>query len=110
MCVHHDAAKHGCDHLDAVNRTWIHLRKRCLAISGSLVPPRFVVDYTIKDAPVCDASSKVAVAMVSELRVNTVVNVVELFVQTFVVLQMTLIPILDSVLVTWLQDPLRPCR
>ncbi|GFV29458.1 hypothetical protein TNCV_2022151 [Trichonephila clavipes] len=21
MCVHHDAAKHGCDHLDVVNRT-----------------------------------------------------------------------------------------
>ncbi|GFT22776.1 hypothetical protein TNCV_1856461 [Trichonephila clavipes] len=27
MCVHHDAAKNGCDHLDAVNRTWIHLKK-----------------------------------------------------------------------------------
>ncbi|GFU91279.1 hypothetical protein TNCV_4717931 [Trichonephila clavipes] len=32
MCVHHDVAKHGCDHLDAVNRTWIHLKKRRLAI------------------------------------------------------------------------------
>ncbi|GFS51840.1 hypothetical protein TNCV_2959391 [Trichonephila clavipes] len=27
MCVPHNAAKHGCDHLDSANRTWIHLTK-----------------------------------------------------------------------------------
>ncbi|GFV43819.1 hypothetical protein TNCV_1658641 [Trichonephila clavipes] len=26
VCVHHDAAKYGCDHLDAVIRTWTHLK------------------------------------------------------------------------------------
>ncbi|GFW31400.1 hypothetical protein TNCV_3416561 [Trichonephila clavipes] len=26
MCTHHDTAKHKCDHLDAIKRTWIHLK------------------------------------------------------------------------------------
>ncbi|GFU30635.1 hypothetical protein TNCV_3438031 [Trichonephila clavipes] len=51
MCVHHDAAKHGCDYLGAVNRTWIHLKNH-LAIRGS----KFVVDHTIEDAPVRHAA------------------------------------------------------
>ncbi|GFW83235.1 uncharacterized protein TNCV_2508751 [Trichonephila clavipes] len=50
---------------------------------------RLVVDYTIEDAPVCDAASRVAAAVVSELRVHATANVVELFVQTIVVLQTT---------------------
>ncbi|GFX30237.1 hypothetical protein TNCV_1963441 [Trichonephila clavipes] len=28
MGVHQDAAKHGCGYLEAVNRTWIHLKKK----------------------------------------------------------------------------------
>ncbi|GFV91356.1 hypothetical protein TNCV_898731 [Trichonephila clavipes] len=76
MCVHHDASKYGCNHLGAVNRTWIHLKKSSLAIHF----PKFVVDHTIEDAPVCDAASSVAAAMVSELRVHSDVNVIELFV------------------------------
>ncbi|GFX01621.1 hypothetical protein TNCV_3971211 [Trichonephila clavipes] len=95
MCVYHNATKHGCDHLDAVNRAWIHLRKLRLAIRV----PRFIVDHTIEDAPVCDAASRVAAVMVSELRAHAGANVIELYVQTLVVLQMT--PILDSELVTW---------
>ncbi|GFV51668.1 hypothetical protein TNCV_1320241 [Trichonephila clavipes] len=74
---------------------------------GKSVQYQFVVGYTIEDAPVCDVASRVAAVKVSELRVHTVANVVELFVKTFVVLQTT--PVLDSVLVTWLHDPLRPC-
>ncbi|GFU74332.1 hypothetical protein TNCV_2445071 [Trichonephila clavipes] len=74
MCVHQDAAKHGWDHLYAANRTWIHPKKWRLAIR----PPRFVVDYTIEDTPVCDAASRVAAAMIYELRVNTVANVADL--------------------------------
>ncbi|GFW95880.1 hypothetical protein TNCV_1625401 [Trichonephila clavipes] len=27
MCVHHKTTKHGCNHFDAINRTWIHLNK-----------------------------------------------------------------------------------
>ncbi|GFX62572.1 hypothetical protein TNCV_4867351 [Trichonephila clavipes] len=76
-----------------------------------IAPPyhyhRFVIDHTIEDLSVCDAASRVAAAIVSELRVHTYANVVEQFVQTFAVLQTT--PILDSVLVIWLHDPLRPC-
>ncbi|GFV38155.1 hypothetical protein TNCV_709781 [Trichonephila clavipes] len=56
MCIHHDATKHECDHLDAVNR------------------------YVVEDAPVFDAASMVAAAMVSELRVHAVANIIELFV------------------------------
>ncbi|GFW40602.1 hypothetical protein TNCV_4824381 [Trichonephila clavipes] len=53
LCVHQDAAKHGCDLLNTVNRTWIHLKKLRLAI----LVPRFVVDCTTEDAHVCDAES-----------------------------------------------------
>ncbi|GFW76854.1 HTH_48 domain-containing protein [Trichonephila clavipes] len=60
-------------------------------------------EYGIEDSPVCDAASKVAKAMVSELILYAAANVVALFVQTLVVMQMT--PILDSGLVTWLHDP-----
>ncbi|GFW28463.1 hypothetical protein TNCV_4641281 [Trichonephila clavipes] len=82
MCFRYDAIKHGCDHLDAVNRTWIHLKKEHLTIRA----PRFIVDHTIEDAPVCDPASRVAATMVSELRVHAAANVVELFVQTLIVL------------------------
>ncbi|GFV81256.1 hypothetical protein TNCV_4772831 [Trichonephila clavipes] len=68
---------------------------------------RFVVNQLIEDAPVCNAASRVTAVMVSELRVHAAANVVELFVQTLVVLQTT--PMLDSELETWLNDPLRPC-
>ncbi|GFX63271.1 hypothetical protein TNCV_3895961 [Trichonephila clavipes] len=71
MCVQHDAAKHGCDHLDAVNRIWIHLKKGRLAISKS----RFVINHTTEDAPLYHAASGVASAMVDELRVDAVANV-----------------------------------
>ncbi|GFX56617.1 hypothetical protein TNCV_3954441 [Trichonephila clavipes] len=57
-CFHHVTAKHGCDHLNAVNRTWIHLKKCGLAIRA----PRFVVDHTIEDASVCGEASRVALA------------------------------------------------
>ncbi|GFV92643.1 hypothetical protein TNCV_1374941 [Trichonephila clavipes] len=42
MCVHHAAAKHGCDHPDAVNKTWNHVKRCRLAIralGSSLIPP-----------------------------------------------------------------------
>ncbi|GFU37407.1 protein alan shepard [Trichonephila clavipes] len=65
--VHHFAAKRGCDHLDAVNRTWIHQKKWSRHSCAQ-------IDYTIENAPVCDAASRVARAMVSELRVHTVAN------------------------------------
>ncbi|GFX91755.1 hypothetical protein TNCV_3529541 [Trichonephila clavipes] len=90
MCVHHDPAKHGFDHLDAVKRTWIHQIKSRLTIREH----RFVVNHTIEDAPVHGAASRVSAAMVSELRVYAVANVTELFVQTLVVLQTT--PIIHS--------------
>ncbi|GFU06680.1 hypothetical protein TNCV_4352701 [Trichonephila clavipes] len=54
----------------------------------------FVVDHTIEDAPVCDATSRVAAAMISELRFHAAANVVNLSVQTLFVLQTT--PILNS--------------
>ncbi|GFV77606.1 hypothetical protein TNCV_616261 [Trichonephila clavipes] len=86
-----------------IRKTWIHLKKWRLAIRAS----RFVVDYTIEDALVCDEASGVATTMVSELRVHTVANVGELVMQTFVVLQTT--RILESVHVTSLHDQLRQC-
>ncbi|GFU78248.1 hypothetical protein TNCV_5008291 [Trichonephila clavipes] len=67
----------------------------------------FVADRTIEDAPACDAASRVAAAMFSELRVHAAANIIELFVQTLVVLK--IIPILDTGLVTGLHDPLRQC-
>ncbi|GFS66100.1 hypothetical protein TNCV_2510871 [Trichonephila clavipes] len=70
-----------CSHLDAVSRTWIHLKKWRLVICA----PRFVIDHTIEYAPVCNVASKVAAAMVSELRAHAAATVVELFVQPCVV-------------------------
>ncbi|GFU38505.1 hypothetical protein TNCV_2434481 [Trichonephila clavipes] len=64
---------------------------------------RFAIDHIIEDAPVWDVVSRVATAVVSDLRVYAAANVVELIVQTLVVLQTT--PILDSGLVLWLHDP-----
>ncbi|GFV91843.1 hypothetical protein TNCV_2975151 [Trichonephila clavipes] len=103
ICFHHDAAKHGCDYLDTVNRTWCHLKKGHFAIRA----PRIVVDHTINDVPVCVAALRLAAAMISELRVHAAAYVVDLFVQILVVLQTTLI--LNSGLVTWLHDPLSQC-
>ncbi|GFU05614.1 hypothetical protein TNCV_3292071 [Trichonephila clavipes] len=68
----HRCTKQGCDHLDVVNEVWIHAKKGRLAIRA----PRFVIDHTIEDAPVIDASSRVTTAMVSELRVHAAANVV----------------------------------
>ncbi|GFV72326.1 hypothetical protein TNCV_637881 [Trichonephila clavipes] len=61
-----------------------------------------VVYYTIEDAPICDAASRVA--MISELRVHAATNVIKLFVQTLVVSQTTSTLVLG--LMTWLHDPL----
>lgn len=67
--------------------------------------PRLVVDHTTEGAPAYDAAPRETAAMVSELRGHAAANVVKLFVQTLV-LQMT--PFLDSGLMMWLYDPLRP--
>ncbi|GFT28039.1 hypothetical protein TNCV_644301 [Trichonephila clavipes] len=65
-------------------------------------------DATKHECDHLNARQDVAAFMVSKLRINAAVKVVELFVQTFVVLQVTLI--LDSVIVTWLHDPLNACE
>ncbi|GFS47084.1 hypothetical protein TNCV_2052801 [Trichonephila clavipes] len=84
--VHHDATNHGYPHFDAVNRTWIHLKRDILPF---MRPVSSLITHTIDDTFVCDAAS-LAEAMVSELRVRAAANVSELFVQTLV-LPMTLI-------------------
>ncbi|GFX25322.1 hypothetical protein TNCV_1274821 [Trichonephila clavipes] len=47
MCVQHDATEHRCGHLDAVNRTWINLKKLRLAFrspgSSSITPLRTIL-------------------------------------------------------------------
>ncbi|GFT19064.1 hypothetical protein TNCV_3212871 [Trichonephila clavipes] len=68
--------------------------------------PRFIVDHTFEDAPVCDAVSRVAAAMISDRRVIAAVNVAALLMQTLGVLQT--IPILDSGL-EGLHYPFWPC-
>ncbi|GFU04912.1 hypothetical protein TNCV_1290241 [Trichonephila clavipes] len=59
---------------------------------------RFIVDNTIEDVHVCDAVTKIVATIVSELRIRAAENVVEMSIQTLVVLLLT--PILDSELVT----------
>ncbi|GFX52505.1 hypothetical protein TNCV_4325211 [Trichonephila clavipes] len=54
MYIHHNAVKRGCDYLDALKRTRIHLKKWHLSIHVA----RFVVVHTIEDAAVCDAASR----------------------------------------------------
>ncbi|GFW82516.1 hypothetical protein TNCV_1794091 [Trichonephila clavipes] len=76
MCVHHDATQHECDYLDAINRTWMHLKMD----TSSFMHPGVRTDLTIENAPVSDAASKVTATMVSVLRVRAAKNDVELFV------------------------------
>ncbi|GFW43951.1 hypothetical protein TNCV_231901 [Trichonephila clavipes] len=78
-----------------------HLKKSRLAI----LAPKFVVDHTIEDASIFDATSRVVAAMISHLRVHALANVIELLEQTHVTLQTT--PILDSRLLAWLHDQLK---
>ncbi|GFV80863.1 hypothetical protein TNCV_3517301 [Trichonephila clavipes] len=103
MYVHHDATKHGYDNLDAVKRTWIHLKQCRLAIRAS----RFTIAHTIENASAGDVASRVAAVMVSELRVHDAENVFKQFAQTCFVLKTT--PILDSGLLAGLHYFLRPC-
>ncbi|GFW26211.1 hypothetical protein TNCV_3397071 [Trichonephila clavipes] len=100
MWVLQDAAKHGCDHLDALDRTRINMKK-CLTIRV------IFVHRTIEETPLCDTASRVAAAMVLKLRIHAAANVVELFIQTPAVLQTY--PILDSGLITCLYVSLRQC-
>ena len=79
MCVLHNAAKYGCDHQGAIIRIKIRLKGRLHPVSSS----RFVVEHTNEGAPGCDASLRVAVSIVVEIKVHAAGNV-ELFVQTFV--------------------------
>ncbi|GFS93041.1 hypothetical protein TNCV_532451 [Trichonephila clavipes] len=103
ISVHCDATEHRCDHHDADKKN--PDSSEIMTSHHSCI--RFVDDPTIEDSPVCGAASRVVAVMVSELRVHAAANVVELFVQTLVVLQTT--PILDSGLVMGLHDALRPC-
>ncbi|GFU44079.1 hypothetical protein TNCV_4952541 [Trichonephila clavipes] len=64
MGLHHDAVKCGLDHLEAINRTWIHLKN--LPIRKS----RFILDHSIEDTPIFDATSGIAATMISQLRVH----------------------------------------
>ena len=75
------ATTHGCDHHDAVNRIEIRLKRQRHAISAF----RSIAEHTTEGAPVCNAELSVAEAMIAELAVHDAANVVELFVQTFVV-------------------------
>ncbi|GFV55900.1 hypothetical protein TNCV_1390161 [Trichonephila clavipes] len=75
--------------LNFVNRTWIHPQKMTSCPSCTC----FVIDHTIEDASVCDAASRVAAAIVSELRDYAAANVVELLLHTLV---LKTIPFLDS--------------
>ncbi|GFW88867.1 hypothetical protein TNCV_2683011 [Trichonephila clavipes] len=58
MCVHLDATEHGCNHLDAVKRTWIHLKKRRLVIRA----PRFVEGSELANMVANDAKRVAKVA------------------------------------------------
>ncbi|PRD24681.1 UNVERIFIED_CONTAM: Centrosomal protein [Trichonephila clavipes] len=69
---------------------------------------RFIVDCTIKDAPVCDAASRVAATRVCEMKVHAATDIFKMFVQTLVVLQMT--PVLDLGLMRWMHNPSKSCR
>ena len=83
-CLLRDAAKHECDHHDAVNSSEKRLKHDVtpfLRSSSSLITP-------LKAFFVCDVASKVTEAMIAKLTVHAVANVIELFVKTVVVLQM----------------------
>ena len=55
----------------------------------TILTSRFVVECITEGAPVCGVLSRVAEAVVAELRVVAVTDLVEQFLQTFAVLQRT---------------------
>ncbi|GFX35810.1 hypothetical protein TNCV_746031 [Trichonephila clavipes] len=63
--------------------------------------PRFIVDHTIENLPVCDAT-----AMVARLGVHAVTNVIEYFAQALLAFKTD--PILESGIMTWLDNHLSP--
>lgn len=65
---------------------------------------KFVIDHTIEGTSVWDVPSSIAEVMVAYLTGHAAINVFELFLQTFVALQIT--PFLDSRIPMWLYDPL----
>ena len=86
-CVLHNAVKHECYHHEGVNRIEIRLKTQ--------------------KALLIDVASKVADATVAELTVHAAEKVIEFFVLTLVVSQITLF--LNLGLVTCLSNPSRSC-
>ena len=82
-CVLHDTDKHGWCHHDAVNRINICLK----TIRNAIFAFRFVVEYTTKGVPVCDAASSFAVTLVDNLTMHVALDTVQLFVQILAALQ-----------------------
>ena len=70
-CILFDAANHGRDYHNAVNRIEIRLKTLHHAIPAS----RFVSEHNIKHAPVFDVASKVAEVMVTEMSVQAAASV-----------------------------------
>ena len=77
-CVQHNAAKHGCDNHDAVDRIEIRLETRRHTLHSCTV----VVEGTLRNSPVFYVVSRVAETMVAKITVHGSENVVEIFLQT----------------------------
>ena len=77
-----DDIKHGYDHHDPVDKITIYEKTQIYGILACMS----IVEKIIEDSPVCYVAQKVAEAMVTEMTVHATANVVELFVQRFLVL------------------------
>ena len=77
-----DEAKQECDHHDSINKS--EFRQKTLRHTS--LSSNFVVQLTTKGAPVFDVVSKVTESMITQLTIHVATNIIELFVQTLVVL------------------------
>ena len=71
--------KEGCNHYDDVKRFEICLKTLFLAIAAS----SFIIEPITEGIPVCDAVSRIAKAIFSKLKIHDVVNIVQLFMHSF---------------------------
>ena len=89
--------------MDNVNKTEFRL----IILDHTILASRFVIKLIAEGALACDLVSRVFKVIVADLSLHAAANIIELFVQIFVVLQGT--KFLESVLMMWPYDSLRPC-
>ena len=85
-CAFLSTAKYACDNYDTVNRIKINLKSQCHALFAS----KFILAHRIENASVYDVACRAAKTIIVELKVHAATSTIGLFMQSIVVLQLSL--------------------